>query len=104
MDIVSEPDEINPDVPIQQMRRIGEAVRRFRKLNGLTQAEAARRAGVARTSLIALERGDRAVRVTTLVAVLEGCGYQIGFEQSPFGTVDTDRLLAMLSAPRGIPL
>lgn len=51
------------------LRVVGTRVRKLREARDLTKAELARRAGVDRPALIALERGDRNVSVLFLAKI-----------------------------------
>lgn len=53
------------------MEIIPSLIRRFRKGNGWTTAELARRAGVSRSVIVRLEGGENAPRWDTLVGILE---------------------------------
>lgn len=50
-------------------RRLGEALQQARGARGLTQEDAARHLGVARTTVTAIEKGDRKVKPAELVAL-----------------------------------
>jgi len=56
------------------LRSLGEDLRAWRKLRGLTQAQLADRSDVARTTLIRLEDGDGGVSTENLLRVLRGLG------------------------------
>ncbi|MEX2495555.1 MAG: helix-turn-helix transcriptional regulator [Woeseia sp.] len=59
-------DGESPDIPLAVIRRIDEEGvnpwRAFREWRGLTQGEAAEKAGSDQSSISALERGDRRLR------------------------------------------
>ena len=58
---------------------IGEEIRRLRRARGLTAGETAQRAGVARTTLSALENGRGNVELVSLLAICEALGVEIAF-------------------------
>ncbi len=52
---------------MERMEHVGETIRHYRQRMGITQEELARRAGLAPTSIVRLERGEvRAPRLSTL--------------------------------------
>lgn len=51
---------------VQDTRQIGERLRSAREASGVTQAEAAQEACIARTTLVAIEKGQRRVRIDEL--------------------------------------
>lgn len=67
----------NERTPIPVRRSIGaiaEHLTSWRKLRGLTQAQVAERAGVSRSTVQKLERGDGGVSVESLIRVLRALG------------------------------
>ena len=59
-------------------RLLGRRLQEARKARGLTQEEAAAEIGAARTTLVAIEKGDRAVRPTELVRLAARYGRSVG--------------------------
>lgn len=55
-------------------RQLGENLTNWRKLHGLTAAQVADRAGVSRTTLSKLERGDSGVSLGVVLEVLRALG------------------------------
>ena len=47
----------------QDLKQIGERLRKARETAGITQADAAAETGMARTTLVAIEQGQRRVRM-----------------------------------------
>lgn len=66
----------------------GHSIRTWRKLRGLTQVQLAERSGVARTTVIRLERGEGAVSLENVFRVLHSLGVIDGVLKAldPFGT------------------
>lgn len=56
------------------LRQVSTSVSGWRKLRGLTQAQLADRAGVARATVIRLEKGDGGVSIENLLRVLRALG------------------------------
>lgn len=63
-------DELDP-------RRIGRELKKARNRRGLTQAEAAGLIDVGRTTMVAIEKGDRMVRPEELVTLARGYGRSV---------------------------
>jgi Zn-dependent peptidase ImmA (M78 family)/DNA-binding XRE family transcriptional regulator len=57
--------------------RLGRELKRARKERGLTQAEAADLIDVGRTTMVAIEKGTRALKATELVALARGYGRSV---------------------------
>ena len=68
-----------PFMGMRSAARIGLALRSARAASGLTQGQAAKRAGISREALSHLENGNRSGRVATLNAVLDVLDYEIAF-------------------------
>lgn len=58
----------------QDMVRLGDCIRRWRKLHRLTTQMVAERAGITRDTLRAIENGDGGVRLENVVSVLRVLG------------------------------
>ncbi|GAA0259851.1 hypothetical protein GCM10009126_26550 [Rhodanobacter caeni] len=58
----------------QRIRQLGEALRAERRAQGLTQAEAARRAGIGRQKLIQVEQGKPGVALAAYAAAMDALG------------------------------
>jgi len=58
----------------QLYRRLGKAIRTAREARGLTQAEAAARAGLKRTTVTNIEKGEQAVAVHQLLDLAAALG------------------------------
>lgn len=58
----------------RELRELGEHIRRWRRLRGLSAARLAERAAVTRETLRHLEQGTGAVRLDSLFAVLGALG------------------------------
>lgn len=69
-------------IRIRSCSALGGAVREQREHEGLTQAELARRAGVSRQWLSALENGKTSVEMGKVLTVLGVLGLCVGIEQS----------------------
>ncbi|MDE3103320.1 MAG: helix-turn-helix domain-containing protein [Chloroflexota bacterium] len=61
---------------------IGAAVRHYRQQAGISQAELARRTGLNRTYLSALERGKETAQLRRLFRVLKELGVRIELERA----------------------
>ncbi len=59
---------------------IGHAVRRHRRVAGLTQKELADLAGIGKTAVFDIEKGKPSVRLNTLTAVLAVLNIQLRFD------------------------
>ena len=59
------------------LRQLGERLQRARKRQGLTQEDAARILDVARTTITAIEKGERRIRASELVRLAEAYGREI---------------------------
>jgi transcriptional regulator with XRE-family HTH domain len=82
-----------PGAVQRALRACGEDLAAWRKLRGLTQAQLADRAGVARDTLVRLERGDGGVSIEKLLRILRALGILDGFSRAldPYET-DLGRL------------
>ncbi|MGV8881865.1 MAG: helix-turn-helix domain-containing protein [Rhodoglobus sp.] len=58
----------------RELRLLGEHIRRWRKLNGLSAVRLAERAAITRETLRHLEEGTGAIRIDSLFAVLDALG------------------------------
>jgi Zn-dependent peptidase ImmA (M78 family)/DNA-binding XRE family transcriptional regulator len=58
-------------------RELGKELRQARKLSGLTQEEAAAILDVARTTITAIEKGDRRIKVDELIQLAKAYGRQV---------------------------
>lgn len=54
--------------------QVGRRIRTLRKLRGYTQGELARRAEVARESIVVIEKGQRDIGITSLVRIAKALG------------------------------
>jgi len=63
-----------PPPVTRALRGIGSDLAVWRKLRGLTQAQLADRAGVARTTVLRLEQGDGAVSLENALRVMRALG------------------------------
>jgi transcriptional regulator with XRE-family HTH domain len=59
-------------MPMPVLKKLGLAVRRFREAQGLSQEKLAERAGVHRTYISGIERGQRNVGFENLVSIAQG--------------------------------
>ncbi len=58
-------------------RQIGDAVRRARKLQNLSQSALAQKAGVRQAAISGLETGEQGVRLDTLLELLAALGLEL---------------------------
>ena len=98
-----------PPPPVARaLRSIGDDLAVWRKLRGLTQAQLADRAGVARTTLVRLERGDGAVgfenvlRVARALGILEAIPRAFDPYESDVGRLRSDEQLPQRVRPRAL--
>jgi transcriptional regulator with XRE-family HTH domain len=56
---------------------LGQTIKALRKLRGMTQAQLAELAGVERTSITNIERGNQTLTVLTINAIAAALGYQV---------------------------
>jgi transcriptional regulator with XRE-family HTH domain len=68
----------HPKKDRRMARDVGEMLRLVRELAGLTQAQAAARVGIARTSIVKIERGINAPCVDTFMAICAVYGISPG--------------------------
>ncbi len=90
--------------PIRRaLQEISENLAVWRKLRGLTQAQLADRAGVARDTIVRLEGGDGAVSTENLLRVLRALGILEGLPRAldPYET-DVGRLRSDEHLPRRV--
>lgn len=59
------------------LQKLGERLQRARKRQGLTQAAAARIIGVARTTMTAIEKGERRIKASELIQLAEAYGRSV---------------------------
>jgi transcriptional regulator with XRE-family HTH domain len=93
-----------PPVAIARaLRGISEDLVVWRKLRGLTQAQLADRAGIARTTLVRLERGDGGVSFENVLRVVRALGLLDAIPRAldPYET-DVGRLRADEQLPRRV--
>lgn len=85
------------------LREIGDHVTAWRRLRGLTQEQAAERAGVSRATLQRLERGTGSTSVEALVRVLRALGLADVLPRAldPLAT-DIGRMRAAEDLPRRV--
>ena len=60
------------------MRRLGRELKKARNQRGLTQAEGAREIGVGRTTMVAIEKGERRIKPDELVKLARAYGRRVG--------------------------
>lgn len=81
---------------IQTARALGEAIRRARNDQGLTQARLAEKAGVGRPWISELESGKQTAEIGRVMSVLDALGLAIELTPAPrpeAGGVDLDELI-----------
>jgi transcriptional regulator with XRE-family HTH domain len=87
---------------------MGDDLTVWRKLRGLTQAQVADRAGIARTTLIRLEGGDGAVslenvlRVARALGILEAIPRAVDPYESDVGRLRSEERLPQRVRPRAL--
>jgi transcriptional regulator with XRE-family HTH domain len=64
----------SPPAVKRATRRLSEDVAAWRKLRGLTQAQVADRAGIARATLARFEQGDGGISLDSLLRILRALG------------------------------
>lgn len=80
--------------PIRTLKQAGAAIRRQRRLLKLSQVELARRLGMSQETISLTERGQTAVRLDNLLAILGELGLELGTQsRSASYTHDLDDLL-----------
>ena len=62
---------------------LGEILHTARRRMGKTQNEIAKAAGVHRNTIIAIEHGDLHVRISSIIAVCNALGVEIGINLKP---------------------
>ena len=74
----------HPDGPfrIYTAASVGSAIRHYREQEGLSQAELARRAGIHRSYLSALENGQETEQVKRLLRILKELGVRMTVERA----------------------
>jgi transcriptional regulator with XRE-family HTH domain len=65
-------------VPREVLRRLGDRIRDLREARGLSQSELAALAGLHRTYIGGVERGERNVSALNLIAIARGLGVEVG--------------------------
>jgi transcriptional regulator with XRE-family HTH domain len=97
-----------PPPVVRALRSIGDDLAVWRKLRGLTQAQLADRAGVARTTLVRLEGGDGGVslenvlRVARALGILEAIPRAFDPYESDVGRLRSDEQLPQRVRPRAL--
>jgi transcriptional regulator with XRE-family HTH domain len=92
---------------MRAVRSIGDDLAAWRKLRGLTQAQLADRAGVARTTVVRLEGGDAGVslenvlRVARALGILEAVPRAFDPYESDVGRLRSEEQLPQRVRPRG---
>lgn len=96
-------EHVVPQPVRRALREIGEDVRTWRKLRGLTQAQLADRAGLGRSTLRNLERGEGGVSTENLLRVLRALGVleSVSRALDPYES-DVGRLRADEQLPRRV--
>lgn len=96
-------------LPVRRaLRDISAHVRAWRKLRGLTQAQLADRAGVDRTTVIRLEKGDGAVSLEITLKILHALGILDGLPraidpyESDVGRLRSEERLPQRVRPRDL--
>ncbi len=87
----------------RSLGEVGENVKAWRKLRGLTQAQLADRADVNRKTVMRLEQGDGSVSTETLLRILRGLGILEALPRArdPY-TTDLGRLRADEQLPQRV--
>ncbi|MEG3190932.1 helix-turn-helix domain-containing protein [Lysobacter sp. D1-1-M9] len=73
-------------------RALGNALRTARQAEGLTQAQLAQRAGIARQKLIQLEQGKPGVAMAAYTAALDALGLQLALQPTQLRITDYPQL------------
>lgn len=108
MEHKSRPTRTSPAPVRRALRSIGEDVTTWRKLRGLTQAQVADRADVARNTLSRLERGDGGISTENLLRILRALGILDGLAraldpyESDIGRLRSDQQLPDRVRPRSL--
>lgn len=96
-------------MPVRRaLREIGEHVRSWRKLRGLTQNQLADRAGVARTTVVRMEQDggkvnlDSALRIFHALGVLDGVPTAVDPYETDLGRIRADEQLPERVRPRSL--
>lgn len=79
---------------------IGESVRRWRLMQGLKAEELAERAGISRSTLQKIERGDPGVSIGAVMSVMQALG-QLDHVAEAFDPLSTD--LGRLRSAESLP-
>jgi transcriptional regulator with XRE-family HTH domain len=97
------PATLPPLAVRRALRDVGDNVRTWRKLRGLTQNQVADRAGIDRKTLMRIERGDGGVSLEPTLRVLHSLGVLEGVPRAidPYET-DVGRLRADEELPRRV--
>lgn len=62
---------------MEPSRGLGKTIRALRKMSRMTQVELARRAGLERTSITNIERGNQILTERTINAIADAMGYRV---------------------------
>lgn len=97
-----------PPAVRRSLKQTAEAVRAWRKLRGLTQAQLADRAGVSRRTIVRLERGDGGMTVENFLRLLRALGLLDALPraldpyESDIGRLRADQQLPQRVRPRSL--
>lgn len=80
-----------PPITIRSYDQLGNAIRRVRKFQNLSQIELAKKAGVTQTTISNLERGKTTAEVATLILILSALNSDMMIVPRPRGE-DQDSL------------
>lgn len=81
---------------------VGERLVEARKARGMTQAQVAEALGVARTTITAMEQGERRPRAGELIRLAELFGRQVGELTRPLSPQRLDSFVVQFRAARGV--
>ena len=84
----------------RRLTEMGESIRRWRLMQSLKAVEVSERAGISRSTLQKVERGDAGVSVGAVMSVMQALG-QLDHVAASFDPLSTDvgRLLSTESLP-----
>ncbi len=68
---------ITPVVSIRSSEQFGNAIRRFRKLQNLSQVELAKKAGVTQATVSKIENGSKSAEIETLILLFAALNLEI---------------------------
>lgn len=71
------PKAPSPVVSIRSSEQFGSAIRRFRKLQGLSQVELAKKAGVTQATVSKMENGSKSAEIETLILLFAALNLEI---------------------------